>query len=66
MNNYSTIHLFGNWGKSFTSMTKTMKKKGKTMLDAANVVNENYILHLNILCENYFKNKKILSFVKNM
>lgn len=66
VNCYSVIHLFGNWGKSFKSMTKMMKKNGKTMLDAANVVNENYIMHLDILCDNYFKNKKILSFVKNM
>ena len=66
INNYSLIYLFSNWNKSFIAMEKIVKRQGKDMLEASIRVNNDYGMHLEMLFDNYLKNKKILKDLKNI
>ena len=66
VNCYSIVYMFGNWSKLFMKIGNTMKRKGKSPIEAVKIVNDNFATHIDILYDNYLKNKKLLNYVKNM
>lgn len=66
VNCYSIIYMFGNWSILFTKIGNTMKRKDKSLIEAVKIVNDNFVTHIEIIYDNYLKNKKLLKYVKNM